>query len=231
MQIGSARHDENGKYKGGKKGDQTGHEVEIQTFYFHRLGWVVLRAKSTDTANALAKAMITACFNSNIGYSQTDRYGVVNNGVDSKIKVNCDCSSLIRACIKKSTGKDVGNFTTVNEMDVLKKSGLFDDPFIYKNEKETPLFTGDILVTKTKGHTVIVTSGKKRNDGDYYNCYKGTSSSIVNALSSVGEKDISYKHRKAIAIYNGIENYSGTPEQNTTLLVLLKQGRLKKYER
>lgn len=228
MQIGSARHDENGKYKGGKRGDQTGHEVEIQAFYFHKLGWVVIRPKRIDTAIALADAMKTACFNANIGYSQSDRYGVINNGVASKTKVNCDCSSLIRACIKKATGKDVGDFTTASELNILKKSCLFDEPFVYKNEKETPLFTGDILVTKTKGHTAIVTSGKKRNDDAYYNCYKGTTSSIVNALSSVGEKDITYKHRKAIAVHNGIENYSGTPEQNTALLVLLKQGRLKK---
>ena len=228
MQVGSARHDEYGKYKGGKKGDQTGHEVETQAFYMHKLGWVVIRAKRTDMAIALANAMITACFNPNIGYAQDDRYGVVNNGVETKTKVNCDCSSLVRACIKKAANKDVGDFTTVSEMSVLKKSGLFEEPFIYKNEKDTPLFMGDILVTKTKGHTVIVTSGKKRKEDGYYKCYTGTSSSIVNALSSVGEKDTSYKHRKLIASSNGISNYSGTAKQNTTLLVLLKQGRLKK---
>lgn len=50
------------------------------------------------------------------------------------------------------------------------KSGLFDDMgsyhvgFILRN--------GDILVTRIKGHTVIVVSGAKKSKAKYYPKYK-----------------------------------------------------------
>ena len=49
--------------------------------------------------------------------------------------------------------------------------------------------------------------------------------SIVDALKSIGV-DSSYKNRKSIAQINGISNYTGSASQNTTLLNLLKQGKL-----
>ena len=45
--------------------------------------------------------------------------------------------------------------------------------------------------------------------------------SLVNALNAVGA-DSSYNYRKRIAVKNGISNYSGTADQNTKLLSLLK---------
>lgn len=61
----------------------------------------------------------------------------------------------------------------------------------------------------------------------YYPKYTGSSVSIVDALKAVGV-DNSYNNRKSIAAKNGISNYSGTASQNTTMLNLLKQGKLKK---
>lgn len=159
--IGSARHDENGKYSGGRKGDQTGHEVETQNFYVHKKGWVILRPTSERLASAIAEKMKTACKNSNIGYSQSDRYSLLKYGVNTKTKCNCDCSSLVRECVKEASGKDPGDFTTANEATKLKALGLFQPVFNYTSK--TLLYTGDILVTKTKGHTVIVTSGYTRS--------------------------------------------------------------------
>ncbi len=49
--------------------------------------------------------------------------------------------------------------------------------------------------------------------------------SLVNALNAVGA-DSSYDYRKRIAVKNGISNYSGTADQNTKLLSLLKEGKL-----
>lgn len=60
----------------------------------------------------------------------------------------------------------------------------------------------------------------------YYSQYKGDSKSIVGALSSVGEKDTSFKHRTKIANANNIKVYLGTSSQNLTLVSLLKQGLL-----
>jgi hypothetical protein len=62
----------------------------------------------------------------------------------------------------------------------------------------------------------------------YYPKYTGTSDSIVDALAAVGETDTSKAHRTKIAAANGISGYSGTAAENTKLLVLLKNGKLKK---
>lgn len=61
----------------------------------------------------------------------------------------------------------------------------------------------------------------------YYKKYTGSSVSIVDALKAIGV-DSSMNNRKKIAKANGISNYSGTASQNTQLLNLLKQGKLKK---
>lgn len=166
--IGSARVDEKGTYSGGAAGDQkqkssvndTAGEVSMQPFYVHKKGWNVIRSKSAAHAKNIAKNMKTACNNANIGYDQAGRLGVIQNGVGSKVKTEADCSSLVRACVKEATGIDPGNFTTYNEASVLKKTGLFEDKIAYTSDTE--LYTGDILVTKSKGHTAIVVSGKAR---------------------------------------------------------------------
>lgn len=155
--IGSARQDENGNLKGGKAGDQTGNEVSLQNFYVHSKGWYILRAKDATVAKKLSDAMKWACGNNNIGYDQSNRLSIINNGgIGATKKVECDCSSLVRACIIYAAGVDVGNFTTANEASVLVASGLFDKS---SYTSSTTLYDGDILVSKKKSHTVIVTEG------------------------------------------------------------------------
>lgn len=61
----------------------------------------------------------------------------------------------------------------------------------------------------------------------YFPRYTGSSSSIVEALKAVGANS-SYAYREQIAATNGISNYTGSPEQNTTMLNKLKNGTLKK---
>ena len=225
--IGSARHDEHGNcYSGGKSGDQTGQEVSTQKFYNHSKGWNVLRAKDNKVAEKLAEAMKIACDNRNIGYDQSERYGVIKHGINTKAKTECDCSSLVRACIIYASGKDVGDFNTSNERSVILKSGLFKDVGSY--EQGDTLYNGDILVTRTKGHTVIVVSGAKKSKGKYYPKYTGNSSSIVEALKAVGEDDVSKEHRAEIAKKNGFSNFKFTSEENSKMLSLLKKGKLKK---
>lgn len=60
--------------------------------------------------------------------------------------------------------------------------------------------------------------------------YTGSSGSIATALDAVGG-DPSYSSRVAIAAANGIPAYSGSAAQNTGLLQLLKEGRLRRPER
>lgn len=66
----------------------------------------------------------------------------------------------------------------------------------------------------------IVSSGT-----GYYKAFSSTS--IVDGLKSIGV-DSSFTNRKKIAKANGISNYEGTASQNTKLLSLAKQGKLKK---
>lgn len=234
--VGSARHDENGKYSGGKVGDNlqktstndTIGEVSIQKMYAHSKGWYILRPTSSSNAESLANAMKLACNNANIGYDQSNRLGVVKYGINTTTKTEADCSSLVRACIKYALKVDVGNFTTSNEVKVLVSSKLFTNIGAYVSQEKTPIYNGDVLVTKSKGHTVIVVSGNPRviKSTSYYAKYNGTSTSIVTALKSVGETDTSLTHRKLIANANDINNYSGSASQNTQMLRLLKQGLL-----
>jgi len=160
IRFGSARIDEHGKIVGGKPGDQTGKEVSMQNYYMSSKGWYCLRPKSVDHATKLAKAMTLACDNDNIGYNQDQRHQVISKGINATTPINADCSSLVRACIIYATGKDVGNFTTYSEADTLEGSGLFEKRFVVKSEAD--LYDGDVLVTRTKGHTVIVVSGRSR---------------------------------------------------------------------
>lgn len=164
VKIGSARIDENGNLSGGIAGDQKqkstpdySGEVSMQNFYVSSKGWNVIRPLNSDHAIAIAKAMENACNNKNIGYDQTNRLGITKHGTNSKVRTECDCSSLVRQCIIEGTGKDPGNFNTANELKTLMATKLFSQ-VVYKDGMA--LYTGDILVTKTKGHTVIVVSGE-----------------------------------------------------------------------
>lgn len=161
--IGSARIDERGNAVNGAAGDQNGREVCTEPYYVHSLGWYAYRAKDPKVAQALASAMVQACANDSIGYDQNQRLGVITQlkkyGSLAKIAVNteCDCSSLVRACCIQS-GFDPGNFTTYNEGKALEATGKFKARIAVTSS--TKLETGMILVTKSKGHTVIVTQGE-----------------------------------------------------------------------
>lgn len=222
--VGSARHDERGKLTGGKAGDQTGKEVSEQNFYVHSKGWYIIRPRSEAHAQKIAERMRAACANPNLGYDQNQRLGIIKAGIDTKTPTECDCSSLVRQCVREATGKDPGNFTTANEKGMLLATGLFDS-LTYKAGVQ--IYPGDILVTKSKGHTVICTQGPSRpKPVEYYPKCASSYNSLVDALMAVGEMNITKSYRKNIAAANGIRNYTGTAAENTKLLKLLKNGKL-----
>lgn len=176
VMIGSARSDENGRAHGGAAGDQkSGREVSTQSWYKHSKGWRVLRCKIAEMRPHIAKAMQLACDNNQIGYDQYQRLTLYNdvkafNFDPSKTTkaVETDCSALVRVCVlyaMRKTGRsgDIQNFITSNEASVLLATGLFEELTGSKYTGQSDyLMAGDILVTKTKGHTVIVlTSGSK----------------------------------------------------------------------
>ena len=183
--IGSARSNERGTTTGGRAGDQTGREVSTQTWYLHSKGWVVIRANDATAREKIAKAMEMACANDNIGYCQTHRTTATNTakqyGYDfSKIKtpVETDCSDLVRGCCLYA-GITVGTFNTSSERSALEATGKFT---VYTSSKycnsSQYLVRGDILVTKTKGHTVVVLSNGSQVSS-------GSSSSGISAKVSM----------------------------------------------
>lgn len=163
--IGSARIDERGHASGGVAGDQKQKttpdykgEVSIQDFYIHSKGWYILRPKDPAIGHSMAQAMVRACNNPNIGYDQGQRLGIIKYGTLSKVKTECDCSSLVRQCVIEASGKDPGNFTTMNEAQALIGTRMFDR---LSYDTSTVLKLGDVLVTKSKGHTAIVVEVEK----------------------------------------------------------------------
>ena len=167
VKVGSARIDENGNANWGKAGDQTGREAAEESYYSHRLGWYMLRQKEAAATRKIGLVMVKSCLNNNIGYDQSERYGVINclkkYGRIAKIneRTEADCSSLVRACCIQA-GIQVGDFNTSSEVAVLERTGAFQKAVIVTND--TKLCQGDILVTRSKGHTVIVTEGYPREE-------------------------------------------------------------------
>lgn len=174
VKVGSARIDENGKAHGGKAGDQTGKEVGTQNWYNHSKGWRVFRPIDPAKAAKIAKAMQMACDNGNIGYDQYQRNTLYTYAAKvgfniSKVTAKCetDCSALVRVCCEYAgiPGLPSG-FRTGNMPSNLIKTGAFVE---LKGSKYTGrsdyLGAGDILVTKTSGHTVVVLTNGPKYEG------------------------------------------------------------------
>ena len=160
--------DERGQASGGEAGNQNGRELRTQAWYLNPKGWIVLRPKSLEVAKKIAYDAKAAANNMHIGYDQKERntlYAAAEKvGFDcAKVTTDCecDCSALVKVCIAYA-GIKVGHFNTASEVNVLMKTGQFDKLTDAKyTEKSEYLRTGDILVTKVKGHTAVVI-----NDGD-----------------------------------------------------------------
>lgn len=170
--IASARIDERGKISGGKAGNQNGKEISRQPWYRHSKGWRVLRCKDAEKAERIACAMEAACDNPNIGYDQGQRLTLYNlaklvryNPASVTEPCETDCSALVRVCLAFA-GIMVENFRTSNEAKVLLASGEFAELTGGKyTDQSAYLRRGDVLVTKTSGHTVVVlSSGAKAEE-------------------------------------------------------------------
>lgn len=171
--VGSARIDENGKAYGGAAGDQTGKELSTQKWYKHSKGWRVFRAVDPAVAAMIAQFIEDACASPLIGYDQWNRHTLYNAikgvGFDlSKLtkKVECDCSALVRTALALCGIEVPEDFRTGNMPAYLLNSGAFVE---LKGTKYTDqsyyLGAGDILVTKTSGHTVVVLDNGSKYEG------------------------------------------------------------------
>lgn len=193
--VGSAR----SSYGNTTPGDQNGgREVSTEKYYVHSKGWVVLRAKDPVARERIAVAMERACANNNIGYSQPTRNTLYNNvkpyGFDpakTTKPVNTDCSALVRVCVHYA-GIEVDNFITSNEVSKLMATGAFekftDDAHCKSSDH---LLRGDILVTRSKGHTVAVLSdGAKAADEVVSIAYKLGDRILKNGMDGEDVKEL-----------------------------------------
>lgn len=171
VKAGSARIDENGRAHGGKAGDQTGKELSVQSWYRHSKGWRVLRCTDSAKAEKIAAAMEAACRNRNIGYDQYERLTLYNlaKAVDfdpAKVVKPCetDCSALVRVCLAFA-GIATENFRTPTQAKAMLATGQFVELTDKKyTDSSDYLRRGDVLVTRTQGHTVVVLSNGSKAD-------------------------------------------------------------------
>ena len=174
VRVGSARIDERGKAYGGKAGDQTGCELSTQKWYLHKKGWRVFRAVKREQALKIAADMEAACKNSHIGYDQWQRNTLYKAaepmGFDcGKVKTDCetDCSALVRVCCAYAGIMGLpSDFRTGNMPKNLLATGMFVELRGAKyTDQSAYLGKGDILVTKTHGHTVVVLDDGAKYEG------------------------------------------------------------------
>ena len=178
VKLSNCGHDENGRYAGGKAGDQTGTEYQIINWY-NRPWLCVLRFEDKKIAVMIADMAKKAAENDLIGYDQgtagnsNDRYTfweqLAANGYDpSKIKKPCetDCSqstaSIVKAVgyrLNKPKLKAVSIYlTTYNMRSAFKTAGakvLTDQKYLTSG---TCLEPGDILLNDNH-HVAIAVSG------------------------------------------------------------------------
>ena len=134
-----------------------------------------------------------------------DRFWMYNNGENYDpalitAKVETDCSALVRLCLAYA-GIFVGDFCTTDEYDVIMDTGRFINVTNPAGRNPDYLRRGDILVTKVKGHTVVVlTDGK--------NVVKAKGEQVDNFVLVEDNMAVIYKLR-TIEIVNGVAMEGG----------------------
>lgn len=175
MSIANSGHDENGRYSGGKAGDQTGSEWEVRSWY--NRPWNCVARFDKAVGEDIAKLAKNAANNDKIGYDQSQRTTFWNQlrvakDYDPKnITKACeaDCSAGV-AAIVKAVGYRKGlaklknvsvDLYTGNEKSILKTAGakiLTDSKYL---TSDAYLLPGDILINE-RSHTAInLTTGSK----------------------------------------------------------------------
>lgn len=175
MSIANSGHDENGRYHGGKAGDQTGTEWEIRSWY--NRPWDFVARFDSEIGQDIAKLAKNAANNEKIGYDQDQRTTFWQQLQKTKdydpanIKIACeaDCSAGV-AAIVKAVGyrkglqklKDVPvSMWTGNERSVMKNAGaiiLTDKKFL---TSDAYLLPGDILCNESHHTAINITTGSK----------------------------------------------------------------------
>ena len=175
--IGGASIDERGKASGGQAGNQTGRELRKQAYYDHTKGWYVFRARNPLVREDIAVAMENSIANRNIGYDQLQNQTLWNQikskGYDpTRATTPCetDCARLVRVCVAYGFDQNGLDASAVPDWytGTLPKLIMGLGEFVkYTDNKHCKggrsLARGDILCTRSKGHTVVAL-----NNGDLF---------------------------------------------------------------
>lgn len=181
VKISNCGHDENGRYAGGKAGDQTGTEYQIMNWY-SRPWLCVLRFNDSKIAAMIADMATKAAQNNLIGYDQgtagnsNDRYTFwqhlkASSYDPAQITVACesDCSASTAAIVKgagyrlnNAKLKAVSIYLTTRNMRVAMKTAgakvLTDSKYLTSGDY---LKAGDILLNDNHHVAIAVTTGAK----------------------------------------------------------------------
>ncbi len=198
IRIGHASISEKGTING-VKGDQTGKEVCIRTWYSKPWDYMAIHPDAA-VREKHAQAVEAACANNNIGYGQGDRNTLnalaktVGYDLSRVGKCNCDCSSLqnVAAVASGASGVTYGNngWTTATMKAALQKAGykiITDRRYLADKEY---CVRGAIYV-KAGSHTVC-----GLNNGE---CYKKTLDKVGISQAVVGLKSIEQVAREVVA--------------------------------
>lgn len=158
-----------------------------------------------------------------------DMWQYTSSGKVNGIKGNVDLDILYRNIFTNTDKErnelpDLSGYRGNSIVDALKGVG-YDSSFEARRKLyEEVGFTDTYRGTARQNENLLNTLRDGGNE--YYDSnYKGNS--FVDALKEIGV-DSSFANRKIIAERNGISNYRGTSLQNTKLLKLLKEGKLRK---
>lgn len=159
-------------------------------------GYWVYRPKNPSHGRMMARVMIAACNNPNVGYSQatsgsdaTKRTGIFVYGELTTTPCNCDCSSLVSFCIQKGTGSKI-SANTSGLGDQMNSSGLFNNAFpIGQYSENNPPCTGDVLLRSGKHVEIVVKGADSSGAIDAYASLGLNSFGVVNGQSNFPMSD------------------------------------------
>ncbi|MBQ9020602.1 MAG: peptidoglycan-binding protein [Eggerthellaceae bacterium] len=205
--ISNSGHDENGRYTGGKAGDQTGGEWELRSWY-NRPWDFVARHPDAKVRKLIAQYATNAAKNDKIGYDQSQRttfWQQLKNAKDydpKNIKTACeaDCSAGV-AAIVKAVGYRLGieklkrvseDMWTGNERSVLKQAGFEILTASKYLTSDSYLLAGDVLCNESHHTAINVTDGAKANSGGS-STSKGGSSTSKKSVDAIAREVIDGK--------------------------------------
>jgi hypothetical protein len=170
-------------------------------------GAEVFYSIGSASGNAIAAA---------VSKSISKALGITNRGAKTKAGNNGDYFGIIRQTKAEAILIECAFIDTAKDLDTIKT---------YAGQKKCGIAIAEAIAAARgvkRRSAAPVTETKKVY---YFSKCNDRYTSIVDALKSLGVNS-SFSYRKKIATANNIKAYIGTAKQNTTLLNLLKQGKL-----